>query len=280
LLPAADVLEARSGVLARQRDVLDQENAVKTQEDALKYLLHFTTPTEVAMSIVPTDSIPMPEVELDEQKSLDLALSRRPDYLATQSALEQNRLQIEAARNGLLPRLDLIASYRRNGSGETFMRNFDTLGSGTAYGWELGLNFIYPLGNRYARNTLEKSHIEYDRARLSREDLEQSIRTNLRATIRDVRVNRQKIDEMALEVEVNRQKLEQEQARFQSHLSTSYLVLTYQNDLATTLNQYNRTIVDYNLSVVKLQQTTGTLLQDLNITIKTGTDAQRQKGTE
>ncbi len=268
LLPFSDVLEARSGVMARQRDVLDQENAVKTEEDALKYLLNLTSPADMAQSIVPTDSVPTPEIELDEQKLLDLALSRRPDYLASQTALEQNRRQTETARNGLLPRLDLIASYRRTGLGETLTRNFDTLGSGNAYGWELGLNLTYPLGNRYARSTLEKSRIEYDRARLTREDLEQSIRTGVRAAIRNVRVNRQKIAEMALEVEVNRQKLEQEQARFRSRLSTSYLVLTYQNDLANILNQYNRTQVDFQLSVVKLRQTTGTLLRDMNITIR------------
>lgn len=268
LLTASDVLEAKSGVMARRRDVLDQENAVKSSEDALKNLLHLSTPEDLAKSVVPVDSIPVPEMEIDEGKLSDQALNMRPDYLAAQSAIEQSRIEAAVSKNALLPGLDLNTSYRRNGSGTSLSRNFDMVGEGSAYGWEVGLNFVYPLGNRAAKSAFEKSTIQYNRSTLAKEDLEQSILTDLRAAIRNVRVNRRKIDEMALEVEVNRQKLDQEQERFQNHLSTSYLVLTYQNDLANILNLYNKTLVDYNLSVVKLQQTTGTLLRDLNITIR------------
>ena len=82
-----------------------------------------------------------------------------------------------------------------------------------------------------------------------------------------MKVNREKIDEMALEVEVNRQKLDAEVERLHNGLSTSFLVLTYQNDLTNSLNLYNKTLIDHNMSVVSLQQTTGTLLRDLGITI-------------
>ncbi len=167
----------------------------------------------------------------------------------------------------MLPGLDLTTSYRLNGSGATITKNLNTMGAGNSYGWEVDLNLSYPLGNRNAKTAYEKSMINLNKTRLSMEDLEMSIQTDLRAAIRNVKVNRQKIDEMALEVEVNRQKLDQEVERFRNHLSTSYLVLTYQNDLANILNTYNKTLVDYCISVVKLQQTTGTLLRDMHITI-------------
>jgi outer membrane protein len=267
LLTVNDVLEAKSGVLARKRDVLDQMNAVKTSEDALKYLLHFNSSDDISSSIVPTDSIPIPEITFDDQKLYEEALARRPDYLSIRTAAEQNKIQATVARNGMLPGLDLTTSYRLNGSGISVSKDLNVLGTGNSYGWEVDLNLSYPLGNRNARTAYEKSVIALQKTQLSMEDLETSILTDLRAAIRNVRVNRQKIDEMALEVEVNRQKLDMEVESFRNHLSTSYLVLTYQNDLAASLNLYNQTLINYNLSVVKLQQITGSLLRDMHITI-------------
>lgn len=267
LLTIADVLEAKSGVLARKRDVLDQINTVKTSEDALKYLLHFNSADDLSSSIVPSDSIPTPEIELNDQKLYEEALAHRPDYLSAMTAAEQNKIQATVAKNAMLPGLDFTTSYRLNGSGVTISKNLNEMGTGNSYGWEVDLNLNYPLGNRNARTAYEKSMINLKKTRLGMEDLELSILTDLRAAIRNVRVNRQKIDEMALEVEVNRQKLNQEEERFRNHLSTSYLVLTYQNDLATSMNLYNQTLVNYNLSVVKLRQIAGTLLLDMHVTI-------------
>jgi outer membrane protein len=267
LLTQNDVLEAKSGVLARKRDVLDQINAVKTSEDALKYLLHFNSPDDLLASIVPTDSIPIPEITIDDQKLYKEALAHRPDYLSTRTAAEQNKIQATVARNAMLPGLDLSTSYKLNGSGITYSKDLKEMGTGNSYGWEVDLNLSYPLGNRNAKTAYEKSMINLKKTQLGMEDLEMSIQTDLRAAIRNVTVNRQKIDEMALEVEVNRQKLDMEEESFRNHLSTSYLVLTYQNDLAASLNLYNQALINYNLSVVKLKQTTGTLLQDMHITI-------------
>ncbi len=267
LLTINDVLEAKSGVLSRKRDVLDQINTVKTSEDALKYLLHLNSPGDIASSIVPTDSIPMPEIAFDDQKLYEEALAHRPDYLSVKTSAEQNKIQATVARNAMLPGLDLTTSYKLNGSGTSVSKDLNIMSKGNSYGWEVDLNLSYPLGNRNARTAYEKSMINLKKTQLGMEDLEMSILTDLRAAIRNVRVNRQKIDEMALEVEVNRQKLDMEEESFRNHLSTSYLVLTYQNDLATSMNLYNQTLINYNLSVVKLQQITGTLLRDMNITI-------------
>jgi outer membrane protein len=266
LLPSTEVLTAKSGLMAAQRNVLDQMNTVKTAEEQLKYLLHSTAPEDLASTFVPSDSIPIPHANLDEEALFGEALKMRPDYLSNRTAIEQNKLEAVVTKNSMLPGLDLATSYRLNGTGKTIPRNVDSM-NGDMYGWEVDLNLSYPLGNRFAKTAYEKSMIAIRKSRLSAEDLEQSIRIDLRTAIRTVKVNREKIDEMALEVEVNRQKLDAEVERLHNGLSTSFLVLTYQNDLTNSLNLYNKTLIDHNLSVVSLQQTTGTLLRDLGITI-------------
>ena len=68
-------------------------------------------------------------------------------------------------------------------------------------------------------------------------------------------------------VEMNELKLRMEEERFRNQLSTSYLVLQYQTDLANARNLYNKALMDYTLSILDLRQAKGTLLKDLNILI-------------
>jgi outer membrane protein TolC len=265
--PAIEILQARTGVMARRREVRDQETAVLNGEDQLRLILNVTDRDELVREIVLTDSIPLPEVELDEQRLYAEALRMRPDYRVLRMNLDQNQLLVDVARNATRPVLDLTASYRLNGSGDTIARNFNDLATGDAYGWGADLLFSYPLGNRAARAALEKSAIDLRRSRLSLENLEESIRTELRTAIRDVRMNREKIREMEVEVELNRRLLAQEEERYRNGLTTGYMVLTFQNELANVRNLYYQAQVEYALSVVRLQQASGTLLRDLDITI-------------
>jgi outer membrane protein TolC len=82
-----------------------------------------------------------------------------------------------------------------------------------------------------------------------------------------VQTNRKRIDVAKMTVEVNDLKLRKEEEKFRNHLSTSYLVLQYQTDLANSRNLYNKALMDYTLSVLDLRQSKGTLLKDLNINI-------------
>ena len=105
------------------------------------------------------------------------------------------------------------------------------------------------------------------RTNLILDDLKNQIMIELRNSIRNVEINREKIDVGKLAVEVNELKLRKEEERFRNQLSTSYFVLQFQSDLATARNEYNKTMIDYTLAVAELQKARGTLLKDMNILI-------------
>ena len=77
----------------------------------------------------------------------------------------------------------------------------------------------------------------------------------------------EKLDVATLSIEVNELKLKQEVERFRNHLSTSYLVLEYQKDLANARNLYNKALMDYTMAVIEFQRSKGTLLKDLRVNI-------------
>lgn len=263
----SDVLEAKSAYFSRKQEVLEQEIQIQSAEDALKLLLNITSNETGDIRLFPTDPLSIPEVDLDSGAAMEAALRLRPDYLQSLSGIEQQKMRHAVARNAILPSLALNASYRLNGSGATYDRNLRQIRDADAFGWQLGLSFAYPLNNRDAKSEYARSEIELKRAQLNLEALKNNILTDIRSATNTVETNRKRIDVAKLAVEANELKLKKEEEKFRNHLSTSYLVLQYQTDLANSRNLYHKALMDYTLSVLALRQSRGTLLKDLNISI-------------
>lgn len=264
----SDVLEARSALLQRDQDILDQRAAIRDIEDQLKKILNIAEEDNVR--IVPLDELAQTDITVDVPRLFNEALEYRPDYKRALIRIEEQDQYITVAENNTRPDLNLNASYRLNSSGTTYGDNVENLSEHDTYGWEVGLSLALPIRNRDAKATLAKRRIERDRSDLLIQDLKDQIMTNLRIAARAVESNREKIEVAALAVEVNELKLRMEEERFRNHLSTSYLVLEYQTDLANSRNAYKRALVDYTNAVTELKRTQGTLLRDHDINIVSG----------
>ncbi len=267
VLVESDVLEAKSAFLSRKQEVMEQENQILIAENELKVLLSMSNGSDSNTRLSLTDTPSIIEISDDPASALDMALKTRPDYLSGIVSVEQARIRLDVARNALLPSLGMNASYRLNGSGETFDRNLKRIGERDAYGWAVGLNVSYPIGNKNARAEYQQNNIDLQRTQLNLEALKNRISADIRSGIGKVSTNRRRIEVAKLAVEANELKLRTEEEKFRNRLSTSYLVLQYQTDLANSRNLLNRAIMDYALSVLDLRCAKGTLLKDLNISI-------------
>lgn len=116
----------------------------------------------------------------DSDESVRLALDSRHDFLMQKKVLEREGVQLVYAQNQALPRIDLIASYGRNGlaysahtafSPET-MRNYPT--------WSMGLQMQIPLGeNRQGRADVAAANLRRENALLSIKALEVQIANDI-----------------------------------------------------------------------------------------------------
>lgn len=209
-------------------------------------------------------------MDLDSDAAVEAALRSRPDYLIVMNTVEQNKMQLDVAKNSILPDLDLNALYRLNGSGKTMIKNMRDLTEVNTFGWEFSLNLTYPLGNRSAKTDFEKRMIDLKKSQLNLENLKSHIVNDITTSVGKIAINRERIEVAGMAVEMNELKLRKEEERFRNQLSTSYLVLQYQTDLANARNLYNKALMDYTLSILDLRQAKGTLLKDLNIIIIPG----------
>lgn len=267
VLVESDVLEAQSERLRRQQELLDQESAIRDDEDTLRRLLNVVGADEWEGTIITGDEFPEQVSEPDPEVVLEDALANRPEYLGALTTIERAALTETVAENRARPGLDLNAQYRLNGSGATYGKDIEKLGNADAYGWNVGLLFSYPLRNRSAHADLEQRRIDRRRAELSLKDLEQTIAVELRTATRNIASTRERIEVARMEVEVNERKLRMEEERFRNHLSTSYFVLQFQRDLANARGNLNRAVVDRLVAVAAFERARGTLLGDRDISI-------------
>lgn len=262
----SDVLEAESELLLRRQEILDQERVITDTEDGLRYLINLAE-QDWDRRIEPVDIPDIPRTAIDESALLPEALGRRPDYRMALAGREMVALDRYRAENMRLPGLDLSASYRLNGSGRTYGKNIDRMTDADEFGFNVGLLFSYPLRNRSAEAELEERRIGERRADIAIEDLEQTIRVQIRTALRDVRTTRESIEVARMGVEVNEQKLRVEEERFRNKLSTSYFVLQFQRDLADSRNLLNRSIIDHLIARTELGRARGTLLGEQDVSI-------------
>ena len=96
---------------------------------------------------------------------------------------------------------------------------------------------------------------------------EQDIRVDVRISARSVESGIKRVEAARKNVELQQKKLEAEQKKFDNGMSTSFEVLTFQNDLADAELGRIRAALDYVKSLTALERSKGTLLEARNLSL-------------
>ena len=271
--PPLDLVAARAEVAQRQENLIIARTAALTTEDTLRTLIldpkrddYWTVHLEPA-DRVPTVA-PMPDVDAAVRR----ALGERTDLSRARTEVQISDTAVALSKSQTLPDLRVQANYLGNGAGGTRLireggfpgtvvgsqsTSFgSTLGqvfSGDFPTWTLGLQFSYPLGNSTQQANLARSKIERDQAAARvRSDELIAVREVRQAAIR-LEQNRQRIETTKLARELAEQRLDAEQKRFEVGMSTSFLVIQAQRDLAIARNSELQALLDYQLAAIAFE---------------------------
>jgi outer membrane protein len=282
-----DVLEAQAEVAARQNDVILSEEAVERNADRIRAFINDpNAPDFWVNAIEPIDEPELPEIQIDLDEAVRTALARRPELAGARVDLDTRNFNVRYTRNQMLPRVDLVGSYALAGlGGDRIVRSglggdvtqeipggyndaLDQLFAGDYPNWTLGLNFSYPIGNSSADAAHAQAQVDYRRQRAVVENQEISIAQQVRVTARLVETGRKAIDATRAARELAQQRLEAEQKKFEVGMSTSFLIVQAQRDLAVAAGNELQAVTNYNKSVVAYRRVTGTILDDQNIEVR------------
>jgi outer membrane protein TolC len=120
--------------------------------------------------------------------------------------------------------------------------------------WTVGVSLSYPLGHNASQANLARAQIERDQAAAQVRSLELSVVREVRDAALRLEQNRQRIETTKLGRELAEQRLDAEQKRFEVGMSTSFLVIQAQRDLAVARDNELRSYLDYQLSAVNFER--------------------------
>ncbi len=288
-LAPIEILSAQAEVATREADILQAEARVKNAEDELKALLNLSQEEDkAAAAIVPGDRPVVLENKITLDEALATALENRPDLRATRIGLKNRELNLSYAKNQLLPGLNLTASYWSPGVSGTRIIYLDdnplsgivlrTIPGGSKASlkdalnlkynnWSLGLTLTVPVSNILSRAAYTQARLDMQQALLDLKNREQQVFLEIKTAVRAAETNSKRVQAYKVARELAEQKLAGEEEKLKVGLSTNYLVLQYQRDLATARTTELRAVVDYNVSLSDLDRALGLSLKKKNMTL-------------
>jgi len=250
---------------------------VYRSESRLRYMMGISASD--GRLIRPADEPTTARIAFDWQQSLVEALSRSAELRKQKWVIKQRELELTAAKNLILPRLDLVGRWRFLGMGQELINQnynpyesnnddplrgtdaYSTMFSGQFQEWQAGAQFLMPLGFRRELATVRHHQLQLarERARLQDEELEAS--HALVDAVRNVDTN------FALaQTNFNRRvaaerQVDAVQAAYDAGQVTLDQLLDAQRRRAEAESAYYRALVDYNRSISQLHFRKGSLLE-------------------
>lgn len=289
--PETELAQPRAELERRRGDLLQAQESVARAENALKLLVLGDDDGDLwADTFVPADSIDVEVAPIDLAAALDRALASRAELAAAEAVVERRRIESAFAGDRVRPALDLVVSYDRFGlagdlnptggeipglPGEVptqlegdFGDAWSDIADGDFDDTRIGLVFEVPIGNRTAR--ANAAIAEYTQAQAEAE-LSRA-RKGVRAEVLDAAATLEtasgRIEAARAAREAAEVQLAAEEERFAVGLSTNFLVLTRQNDLANARLEETRALADYRAARIEMARATGALLAERGIELQ------------
>lgn len=283
-----DVLSARAEVATREADIIQAEAEVQTRADQLKALLNLPADGDQAVgTLLPKDKPTYEEKKFDLTEALALAIQNRTDLAISRIGIKNQELNLSYARNQALPELNLSASFSSPGidgtrliyDGNPILGNIIGTIPGNIGGalkqttnfkypnWNIGLTFSLPLANVFSNAGLAQAKLNMRQAMLELENQKQQVYLEIKNAVRSVEANHKRILAYTTARELAEQKLAAEEEKRRVGLSTNYMVLLLQRDLAAARISELNAIIAYNVSLASLEKSMGTNLKSRNVTL-------------
>lgn len=288
-LAEIEILNAQAAVAAREADILQAEALIRRYEDRLKNILNMSAVSETERIKIETlDKPEYVEKDIALEKAVDEALSERPDIKIKKKTIETNHLNLDVARNQLLPGLDLSFSYWSPGlSGDRLKYLNDNPLTGVVVGkveggaeealsdafhflynnWSVGLTLSIPINSIFSRADFTVAKMELEKSLVELEDLKKQAVIEVRDAVRSVRTNARRYEAYKISRELAAKRLRAEEKKLDVGLTTNYFVLEYQEALAEAQTQELKALIDYNLAWAQLEKALGTSMEKRNIRI-------------
>jgi outer membrane protein TolC len=246
------VFRAEQSLFAAQNQLLSDEQEYRVALDGFKITLGL--PTEVEFD-VEGEFPPIRELTIELREVIEAALHNRLDLATERERVEDQVRRVMVARDTLLPRFDLTATYTKNTDAETSLAGLDFHEQIAA----LGLALEIPFDRKPQRNAYKAAIIGLEQARRELDRSEDQAVLDVRSSVGALAQRRQQVqigekEIRSLELSAEKAQLEVEQGSATNRDLTEAL-----DDLTSAQNQQLDRIVDHEIARLTLLRQVGLL---------------------
>ncbi|MGE0448686.1 MAG: TolC family protein [Vicinamibacterales bacterium] len=293
--PPIDLVSAQAEVASNQEQLIVAETAVKQSEDRLRLLIFDAARRDVwNIAIEPIDTPLVGTFALDLESAVTNALRDRTDLARARKDTENAAIALKLAGNQRLPDVRVNASYQANGLGGTqllrsggFPGTIVGVGEVTGFGsilsqvfrnayptWGVGVSVSYPVGQSAEQANHARSQLEARQAAQRVRAAEARVIQQVRDAAWKVEMNARRIETARAVRSLAEERRNVEQRRFDVGMSTSFLVIQAQRDLAQAIQNELAAVLAYDLSLVDFEA-----LQQAGPAVQAGTQTTAQTAT-
>lgn len=291
VVPETELAQPTAEVERRKGELYAGEENVRRAENQLKTLILDESGDPLwGQPLEPTDAPDVAPLPVDLGAALSDAQARRPEVTDAVAFLARQDVEVQAAKDRVLPQLDVVASYTRRGlSGDPnpnpisfsgappainpnlvggFGHSFTTITENRFPDASIGVSLTLPVGNRVAKADAVTAEARKRQAALLLAQTKQRVAVEVRNAVVSLQTAAQRIEAARAGREAAETQLSAERERFAVGLSTNFFVLTRQNDLSQAKKTEIAALTDYRKAATELARATGTLLSNRNIEIE------------
>jgi outer membrane protein TolC len=266
--PAADLAPLEASLARARQQRISSEQEVEEARSRLGLALGMDAAEAAAL---PAPATPFPAATpwtpdaAEEARLVRLGLERRADLEATRMELRSDDVSLEAAREGLKPKLDLHLSVgyagRRIGAGyaglvEPLYQDVPGLNAGVRVEYQL------PGARTAARGATAQSVAARTEKALDLADLQRRVAAGVSVTLQALRRGAAELAETERAVALYRTTVENEQAKSRLGASTLFDVTYAEDNLTSALLSAVSGRQAYARALARLRYETGTLARD------------------
>jgi len=294
-----DVQEAQSEAASWHAAVFAAQSSVATAKVVLRQDVMLNPqssflPEGIDPSDRPTGTA---NFDLNEERSLELAMENRPELGAMRESLRGMLLQVHFSENQTLPELNLGAQVGVNSTAGTLncfhfhdvgMPNCTVPGGGSIsgtkvpfggnygdalnrmwnfsfYDYAVVLSLRVPLDNDYANATLAQARVEYDQERLRYREEISKIIVDVESALSNLATTVERVHATDAAADYARAALSAEEARYRAGAADTHELLQYQQLLISALALQVQAQLDLEVAKLTLEHAKGTLLKSFQI---------------
>ena len=284
-----DRAQVQTDISARETQLFIATQNVSIAENTLKQLmLRDPAAPEWTAQITPTDTPVLDLSPVNLQLALDEAHKNRPEIRRLNLQKEINAIDLDYYKNQTKPQIDLNGTFALTGLAGTpcdpvtntrctppptnlvggFGKDIRNLLSGDTRNLTVGVTISFPFKNRTAEANLAGARIQRDQLEASFRSQDQAIEMDVRNAAQAVDTARRRVLTSRMARESAEQQLAGEEKLYEVGRSTTFLLLQRQNELTIARTNELQAQTDYNKALADLQRATGSTLRINNISVE------------